>query len=279
MFQPFLPKEIKQHLICYNSVEDISQKIFNRIKDGFAKQYCENPLVSIIVVANNVEKTIIRSLSSLSSLQSKYSVEVIVVNNNSTDRTREVLDQCGVKSVFQPLQGAAHARQAGLNIAKGKYHICAHADTIYPPQYVDEMIAPLETGEAICTFGRVAFLPNGGKSRFAMSISEIFKDFVNGFRAINQPELVANGASIAFFTRMGKQIGWRTDIDKREESEMILSMKRFGNIKIVKTAKSRIWTTEKEVIENESYLKQLRKRIKKEFSKFQLYVTQTKESA
>lgn len=279
MFQPFLPTEIKQHFIQYNSVEDISQETFDRIKNGFAKQNCENPLVSIVVVAYNEEKTILRSLSSLSSLQSKYSFEVIVANNNSTDRTQEVLDKCGVKSVFQPIQGAGYARQAGLLMAKGKYHLCAHANTIYPSNYIDEMIAPLEAGEAICTYGRVAFLPNGSKSRLALSLYEIFHDIAIGFRAINRPERVVGGASMAFFTRMGKQIGWNTDVAKGEEGQMALAMMRFGNVKLVKTGKSRIWTTDKANAEERSFIKQFGIRLKKEISKLPFYFTQTKQNA
>lgn len=278
MFQLFIPSEIKQHFLQYNTVEDIPQVTFDRIKNGFAQQKCENPLVSIVVVAHNEEKSIISSLSSLSSLQSKYSFEVIVANNNSTDRTQELLDKCGVKSVSQPIQGVGYARQAGLQLAKGKYHLSANADSIYPPHYIDEMIAPLETGEAICTYGRAAFLPDGSKSRLALSVYEFFKDIVMGFRAINHPEQVAGGASMAFFTRMGKQIGWSTDIVSGEEGQMVSAMKRFGNVKMVKSGKSRIWTIDKTNAEDGSYLRLLGKRVKKEFSKLHFYITQTKQN-
>lgn len=279
MFQPYLPSTIKQHFIQYNSVDAVPQETFDRIKKGFEKQNSENPLVSIVVIAYNEEKTILKSLSSLSSLKSKYSFEVIVSNNNSTDRTQEVLDKCGAKSVFQPLQGVGNARDAGLQIARGKYHLCADADTIYPPNYIDEMISPLETGEAICTYGRVAFLPDGNKSRFALSVYEVFKDIAIGLRAIKRPELVAGGASLAFFTRMGKQIGWRTDVSRGEDGQMVLAMKRFGNVKMVKSGQSRIWTTARTLDRDGSFMQLIGKRVKKEISRLHFYFTPSKQNA
>lgn len=279
MFQPFFPKSIQQHFIRYNAVEDIPQETFERIKSGFSKQKTDHPAVSVVVIAYNEEKTILRSLSSLSALQSKYSFEVIVCNNNSTDRTQEILDKCGVTSVFQPLQGVGNARDGGLQIAKGKYHLCADADTIYPVNWIDEMIAPLEMGEAICTYGRVSFLPDGNKSRFALSVYEIFKDIAIGLRAIKRPELVAGGASLAFFTRMGKQIGWRTDVQRGEDGQMVLSMKRYGRVKMVKTNNSRIWTTARTLDRDGTFSKMIAKRVKKEISRLPFYFTPSKQSA
>ncbi len=279
MFNPFLPRAIKQHFVQYDSVDSIPKEAFDRIRKSFEKQYSETPMVSIVVIAYNEEKTILKSLSSLSSLSSKYPFEVIVSNNNSTDRTQEILDKCGVKSVFQPLQGVGNARHAGLQVAKGKYHLCADADSIYPVNYIDEMIEPLELGDAICTFGRVSFLPDRDKSRFSLSLYEIFKDIAVNLRAIKQPELVVQGASLAFFTRMGKQIGWRTDVTGGEDYQMALAMKRFGKVKMVKSSGSRIWTTAKTLDRDGSFLKLIGKRFIKEISRIQFYFVSSKQNA
>lgn len=279
MYQPWMPKWVNKHYLNYQNVEDIPAEVFERIKMGLSKQYEKNPLVSIVVIAYNEERTILKSLSSLSELNSDYPVEIIVSNNNSTDRTQEILDRCGVKSVFQPLQGVGFAREAGLNIAKGKYHLCADADSIYPPDWVNEMIAPMEKGEAICTYGRVSFLPDGNMSRFSLAFYEFFKDIAIGLRAINRPELVAGGASLAFYTRMGKQIGWRTDVRRGEDGQMVLAMKRYGNVKMVKSGNSRIWTTARTLDRDGQLHQMIWKRLKKEVSRLHFYFTTAKQSA
>lgn len=279
MIQPFMPSWVKRHYITYNSVDEIPAETIERIRKGFESQRTEQPMVSIVVIAYNEEKTILKSLSSLSELKSRYPIEVIVSNNNSTDRTQEILDLCGVKSVFQPLQGVGFARDAGMQIAKGKYHLCADADSIYPASWVDEMVAPLEKGEAICTYGRVSFLPDGNKSRLSLSVYEIFKDIAIGMRSIKRPELVAGGASLAFFTRMGKQIGWRTDVKRGEDGQMVLAIKRFGYVKMVKSGDSRIWTTARTLDRDGNFLQMIAKRLKREFSRLHFYFTTSKQNA
>jgi glycosyltransferase involved in cell wall biosynthesis len=279
MIQPFMPAWVKRHYITYNSVDEIPSETIERIRKGFENQRTDQPMVSIIVIAYNEEKTILKSLSSLSELKSRYPIEVIVSNNNSSDRTQEILDMCGVKSVFQPLQGVGFARDAGMQIAKGKYHLCADADSIYPASWVDEMVAPLEKGEAICTYGRVSFLPDGNKSRFSLSIYEVFKDIAIGMRSIKRPELVAGGASLAFFTRMGKQIGWRTDVKRGEDGQMVLAIKRFGYVKMVKSGDSRIWTTARTLDRDGNFLQMITKRLKRELSRLHFYFTTSKQNA
>lgn len=279
MIQPFMPAWVKRHYITYNSVDEIPNETIERIRKGFENQRTDQPMVSIIVIAYNEEKTILKSLSSLSELKSRYPIEVIVSNNNSSDRTQEILDKCGVKSVFQPLQGVGFARDAGMQIAKGKYHLCADADSIYPASWVDEMVAPLEKGEAICTYGRVSFLPDGNKSRFSLSIYEVFKDIAIGMRSIKRPELVAGGASLAFFTRMGKQIGWRTDVKRGEDGQMVLAIKRFGYVKMVKSVDSRIWTTARTLDRDGNFLQMITKRLKRELSRLHFYFTTSKQNA
>lgn len=279
MIQPFMPAWVKRHYITYNSVDEIPAETIERIRKGFENQRTDQPMVSIIVIAYNEEKTILKSLSSLSELKSRYPIEVIVSNNNSSDRTQEILDKCGVKSVFQPLQGVGFARDAGMQIAKGKYHLCADADSIYPASWVDEMVAPLEKGEAICTYGRVSFLPDGNKSRLSLSIYEVFKDIAIGMRSIKRPELVAGGASLAFFTRMGKQIGWRTDVKRGEDGQMVLAIKRFGYVKMVKSGDSRIWTTARTLDRDGNFLQMITKRLKRELSRLHFYFTTSKQNA
>lgn len=279
MYQPWMPKWVNHHYINYSGVDEIPAEIIERIKSGLSKQYEKNPLVSIVVIAYNEEKTILKSLSSLSELVSDYPVEVIVSNNNSTDRTQEILDLCGVKSVFQPLQGVGFARDAGLQIARGKYHLCADADSIYPPDWVNQMVAPLEQGEAICTYGRVSFLPDGNKSRLTLAVYELFKDIAIGLRAIKRPELVAGGASLAFFTRMGKQIGWRTDVNRGEDGQMVLAMKRYGHVKMVTSGNSRIWTTARTLDRDGNFLQMVWKRLRKEVSRLSFYFTASKQNA
>lgn len=81
--------------------------------------------VSIIIPAYNIEKYIEESI--LSSInQTLKEIEIIIINDGSTDRTLEVIKKyekidSRIKLIDQKNQGLSIARNNGLEIAKGKY--------------------------------------------------------------------------------------------------------------------------------------------------------------
>lgn len=124
--------------------------------------------VLAVIPAYNEEKNILRTLLSLSANTTSRSVEIIVVNNNSVDKTEMLVKAAGATCILESKQGITAARNAGLAAARGKYVLNADADSIYPKDWIEEMTAPLANGDAVCiTYGRFAFIPTGATSRFS----------------------------------------------------------------------------------------------------------------
>ena len=73
----------------YKGFSDIPREIFDDINKGLDKIQSGAPLASIVITAFNEEVDILRTVGSLSKLKTKFPLEIIVVNNNSTDRTQE----------------------------------------------------------------------------------------------------------------------------------------------------------------------------------------------
>ena len=92
------------------------------------------PTLSIIVPAWNEEKHLGHTLESLKAAAAVYerdrqaTAELIVVDNNSTDRTAEVARNHGVTVVFEPVNNIGRARNAGARVARGKYLAFCDAD-------------------------------------------------------------------------------------------------------------------------------------------------------
>lgn len=92
------------------------------------------PTLSIIVPAWNEEKCIGRTIDSLRQAMAVYekergvTAEIVVVDNNSTDRTAEVARGKGVTVVFEPVNNIGKARNAGVKAARGKYIAFCDAD-------------------------------------------------------------------------------------------------------------------------------------------------------
>jgi len=68
-------------------------------------------------------------------------VEIIVVNNASTDRTREVaLGYAGVRVVDEPRKGLTFARQAGFAASRGELIANVDSDSRLTPGWVDKVL-------------------------------------------------------------------------------------------------------------------------------------------
>lgn len=84
-----------------------------------------NEKISIIIPAYNIEKYIKLSLDSVLS-QSHKNIEVIVVNDGSTDKTGEIIDSYAekdsrVKAIHKENGGVSSARIAGINASSGQW--------------------------------------------------------------------------------------------------------------------------------------------------------------
>jgi glycosyltransferase involved in cell wall biosynthesis len=80
--------------------------------------------ISIVVPAFNEEKLIERSLQNIRAAAITFSQvgwehEIIVCDNNSTDRTAELAQAQGACVVFEPVNQISRARNAGAAAAKG----------------------------------------------------------------------------------------------------------------------------------------------------------------
>ncbi|HUK82468.1 MAG TPA: glycosyltransferase [Verrucomicrobiae bacterium] len=92
------------------------------------------PTLSVIIPAWNEEKWIGRTIESLKHAASVYerergcTAEIIVVDNNSSDKTGNVARQHGVLVVHEPVNNIGKARNAGARAARGKYVAFCDAD-------------------------------------------------------------------------------------------------------------------------------------------------------
>lgn len=109
------------------------QKIIDSVRNKL-QRLSENkqPLASVILICHNEETRLLSCLWSLCENQCDFPIEILAINNNSRTYGGG-MKQLGVTYSNEVQKGPGHARQCGLNQAKGAYHICIDADTIYPP--------------------------------------------------------------------------------------------------------------------------------------------------
>jgi glycosyltransferase involved in cell wall biosynthesis len=97
--------------------------------------------LSLIIPAYNEEQHLKDCLDSVAS-QTQLPDEVIVVDNNSTDRTVEIAKSYPfVRLLKAKQQGIVYARNAGFNAARSNLIGRIDADSVLPPNWVEEILA------------------------------------------------------------------------------------------------------------------------------------------
>ena len=99
----------------------------------------KNPLVSVIVPTRNSERTLERCLMSIRN-QTYKNIEIIVVDNNSIDRTKEIASKYADK-VYNKGPERSSQRNFGVMKSKGEYVLVHDSDIYFPEECVMECIS------------------------------------------------------------------------------------------------------------------------------------------
>ncbi len=123
-------------------------------------------LVSVVIPVYNAEKTIIACLDSVNN-QTYPDIEIIVVNDGSTDQTTKLLEDYqnfslrSVRIFTQKNAGPSVARNFGISLAKGEYIAFLDADDRWVNDKIENQLKVFESDYSI---GLVAGLISVGKS-------------------------------------------------------------------------------------------------------------------
>ena len=105
------------------------------------KKSTDYPKISIVIPVYNGEATIFQCLMKLSNQSyPAENIEIIVVNNNSTDKTQKIVEQFNVKSVFEKKTGPSAARNTGMKIAGGEIIVFTDADCLADVNFVQQHV-------------------------------------------------------------------------------------------------------------------------------------------
>jgi glycosyltransferase involved in cell wall biosynthesis len=180
--------------------------------------------LSVIIPAYNEEKLLPGCLERVfaaldANKSSKYTSEVIVVDNNSSDRTAELALAAGATVVFEPINQISRARNAGARVAQGDWLIFVDADSQLHPVTLAELLCRIQKG-------RIA----GGGCLVALDevpgIGHVFMEICN----LLMRTLVWAAGSFVFcradaFREIG---GFSTELYAAEEIRFSQDLKRWG---------------------------------------------------
>jgi glycosyltransferase involved in cell wall biosynthesis len=180
---------------------------------------------SVIVCTYNRAASLETMLASLreTDLDPAISWELLVVDNNSSDETRKVVERATdgfpapVRYLFEGRQGLSYARNLGISEARGDCLLFTDDDVVVHPGWVQDIVAGFTSHDCLGIGGKIeavwdqlrpAWYSNNGPYRLIGAIIEY--DFGEAIRDVASPPI---GANMAFrrdaFTRYGL---FRTDL-------------------------------------------------------------------
>jgi glycosyltransferase involved in cell wall biosynthesis len=148
----------------------------------------ENPLVSVVIPAFNAAATLNATLDSVLA-QTHPRVEVVVVDDGSTDETPAVLASYGdrLRAVRQRNGGLANARNAGWRLARGDYVAIMDADDVCAPERISVQLRALQRhpeavlcSSAFTAFDHAGFVSASHGARYYSAI----RDAPDGLRSL-----------------------------------------------------------------------------------------------
>lgn len=121
-------------------------------------------MISVIIPTYN-EKDVLEGCIESLGAQTKRDFEIIVVDDGSTDGTVEILENLSktlpnFKFVKQMHKGAGAARNNGARDAKGSILVFVDADMTFDPDFLKNIVEPIEKAKAKGTFSKEEYVSN-----------------------------------------------------------------------------------------------------------------------
>lgn len=192
---------------------------------------------SIIIPAYNEENIIKKCIEKTKKQKTAIPYEVIVVDNNSTDKTKDIAKTEGAKVINEKIQGVGAARRKGTEEAKGKIIVHIDADTVITPTHLEKIYKNFKENEKLVCLGGI----------FLFYDAPVWKNILR--KILYKPLLfLAKITSKKTIGPMGNNMAFKKcayektkGFDKRlkfgEDIEICRELKKHGEIKIDQSLK------------------------------------------
>ena len=191
------------------------------------------PLISVVIPSFNEEKYIRHVLNALKK-QSFKDFEIILVDGDSSDSTREIAKKANVRVLIEKRKGIGLARNTGAKAAKGRILFFTNADTapslnvleLYANAFNDKNLAAA-TGPMVPLENTTRFIRFG---YWFASVSLAKLSFKMGMPAMSGSNIAMRRSA---FEKAG---GFNTKLETYEDIDLIARVKKLGKVRYIDNA-------------------------------------------
>jgi len=208
------------------------------------------PLVTVVIPAYNEEKRIKRTLTSIIKLEyPKNKLEFIIVNDGSTDKTKEITEKIikenrkfNIKLINQENRGKGAALNTALKQAKGEFFICLDADSFVKKDALKKILPYFDKKNIACILPVLKVeKPKNFLQRmqwFEYIINMFYKGLMSRLNCIH----VAPGPFSIYKTKIIRKVGYFDEnFNLTEDLEMALRL-QSKNYRIIQLLEGEVST-------------------------------------
>jgi glycosyltransferase involved in cell wall biosynthesis len=186
-------------------------------------------MISVVIPAYNEESNIEACLQSLANQTlPRSSYEIIVVDGNSKDRTRELAEPLADQVFIQTSKRVGGARNDGAEAAKGEIIATTDADCVLPPNWLETIARNFEQDGLVQLYGTVYPIEEGFKHKMSLWGANAFSRLGYYTGTI----YFTLGCNTAFDRDAFFAAGGYRCIDAGDDLEIALRMRKLGKVKL-----------------------------------------------
>lgn len=182
--------------------------------------------VSVVIPAYNEEKYIKKCLQSVLNQKTKAD-EVIVVDNNSTDKTAQIARNMGVKVIRERVQGMTPARNRGFNTAKYEIIARCDADVVVPRNWIAKIKKNFENKQIDGLSGPVAYYDSKLITKSPLPSKLLYKSL----SVVTKGKKYLVGPNMVITRKIWKKVRNKVNLDDRkvhEDIDLTLNIYKVG---------------------------------------------------
>jgi glycosyltransferase involved in cell wall biosynthesis len=219
--------------------------------------------LSFVIPAYNEEDYVGKCLSSIVNCTKgrNCDAEIIVVNNASTDKTKEVAKTFrGVKVVDEPRKGLARARNSGYLASSGDLIANVDADTILPQEWINKVLREFgEDEELIALSGPMVFYDIAGammKLQVRLFYCLGFISYIANRYVFRAASMLQGGNFVVRRRAMDKIGGYNLQYGFGEDADLARRLHKVGKVKF--TFKLPMYVSGRRIVKEGAFTMSLR---------------------
>jgi glycosyltransferase involved in cell wall biosynthesis len=182
-----------------------------------------SPKVSVVIPAYNEELLIGKTLETLKQQDYAHPYEIVVCDNNSTDRTGEIAMSMGAKVVVEKNKGTRFAYDRGMRESSGDLILVTNADTRLPKNWISSIVKAYEDPNVVGVGTKVKFY---GAPKYVNAL-------LQSMQVLN-PKQAMWGVSLSCRRSVYEKVGgFNHGVNTNEDAVFTLLIEKFGKVKIL----------------------------------------------